>query len=188
MGLVQFLWTRSDSNAYETAEWNGKTIKVQVIADKRRERGNVGNLLADEGGVTLSTRNTEQYGINDVVKFRDKHYVITAIDDNNYDVAPQNTALVKAKMLQEIRLTLFQINSSTRNLHCATPIISVVDNVVTITCDTLDAVVYYSLDGYVPSSLSPKYSQPFNIGTADKVYALALKDGRLPSKIGVWSK
>lgn len=182
------MWSRSDSNAYETAEWNGKTIKVQVVADKRRERNNVGNLIADEGGITLSTRNTEQYGINDVVKFRGKHYVITAIDDDNYDVTPQNTALVKAKLLQEIRLTLFQVNSKTRNLHCATPIITVVDNVATITCDTMDAVVYYSLDGYVPSSLSPKYSQPFDIGTADKVYALALKDGRLPSKIGVWSK
>lgn len=182
------MWSRSDSNAYETAEWNGKTIKVQVVADKRRERNNVGNLIADEGGITLSTRNTEQYGINDVVKFRGKYYVITAIDDDNYGITPQNTALVKAKLLQEIRLTLFQINSKTRNLHCATPVITVDGTTATITCDTMDAVIYYSLDGYVPSSLSPKYSQPFDIGTADKVYALALKDGRLPSKIGVWSK
>ena len=188
MGLVQFLWTRSDSNAYETAEWNGKTIKVQVVADRRRERGNVGNLLADEGGITLSTRNAEPYGINDVVIFRGKNYVITAIDDENYDVTPQNTALVKAKLLEEIRLTLFQVNSKTRNLPCDTPIITVVDNVATITCDTLDATIYYSIDGYAPSSLSPKYKEPFAIGTADKVYALALKNNRLPSKLGVWSR
>lgn len=188
MGLVQFLWSRSDSNAYETAEWNGKTIKVHVIADKRRERGNVGNLLADEGGITLATRNTEQYGINDVVKFRDKYYVITAIDDNNYDVTPQNTALVNAKYLQEIRLTLFQVNSKTRNLHCATPIISVENNVATITCETMDSTVYYSVDGYLPSSLSPKYTAPVNIGTADVIFAIALKDGRLPSKVGVWKR
>lgn len=188
MGIVKTLWSLTDNNAYETAWWNDKPIKVRVVTDKRIDRGNVGNLITDEGGITVATRYVDKYGINDYVKFRNKLYVITGIDDNNYDILPQNTSLVKADCLQEITLNLFEVNGRTRNLHCATPIITVEGTTATITCDTMDAVIYYSLDGYVPSSLSPKYTQPFDIGEADVVYALAIKDGRLPSTVGVWKK
>lgn len=182
------MWGLSNPNAYEIAEWKGKKIRVAVVSDKGRQRANVGNLIADEGRITISTRVVLDYGINDEILFRGKCYVITAIDDSNSEVAPQNTAIVKATYLQEIKLSLFEVNQMTRNLRVATPVITVADGKATITCSTLDAEIYYTVDGYIPSSLSPQYSMPFEIGSAEVVYAIALKDGRLPSAIGVWRR
>ena len=188
MGLVQLLWGLSDPNAFETAEWKGKRIRVAVVADKGRQRGNVDNLLADEGGITISTRMVQDFGINDEIKFRGKWYVITHIDDSNSEVAPQNTAIVKADYLQEIKLTLFEVNQQTRNLRVETPVIAVSGTTATITCGTFEAEIHYTTDGTAPSSISPLYKGEFDIGTADVIYAIALNANRQPSKVGRWSK
>lgn len=183
MGLIQALWGLSNPNAFEIAEWKGKRIRVAVVADKGRQRANIGGLLADEGRITISTRMVLDYGINDEIKFKDKWYVITAIDDSNNEVAPQNTALVKATYLQEIRLSLFEVNQQTRNLRVDTPIITVANGKATITCDTLDAEIYYTTDGTLPNSLSPVYKGEFELGTADTVMAIAIKEGYAASEV-----
>lgn len=188
MGLVQALWGLSNPNAFETAEWKGKRIRVEVVTDKGRQRANINGLLADEGRITLSTRMVLNYGINDEIKFRDKLYVITAIDDSNNEVAPQNTAQVSATYLQGIRLNLFEVNQKTRNLHVNKPVISVANNKATIACATLDAEIFYTIDGTVPSSLSTLYKGEFDVSTVDKVFAIALHENRQPSKLVVWSK
>lgn len=188
MGLVQALWGLSNPNAFETAEWKGKRIRVEVVIDKGRQRANINGLLADEGRITLSTRMVLNYGINDEIKFRDKLYVITAIDDSNNEVAPQNTAQVSATYLQGIRLNLFEVNQKTRNLHVNKPVISVANNKATIACATLDAEIFYTIDGTVPSSLSTLYKGEFDVSTVDKVFAIALHENRQPSKLVVWSK
>lgn len=187
MSIIDVYWRLSLDGAFEWATWQDKRIKVKVLSPQTLKRGVYNNVIADEGYLTLQTRFVEDYKIDDEVEFRGKRYVITDITRDTAEVVPQASMMMGGR-LQDVTLQLFEVNGNTRNLHCATPIITIVDNVATITCDTMDAVVYYSLDGYVPSSLSPKYSQPFDIGTADKVYALALKDGRLPSRIGVWKK
>ncbi len=188
MGLIQALWGLSNPNSFEIAEWKGKKIRVAVVADKGRQRANIGGLLADEGRITISTRMVLDYGINDEIKFRDKWYVITAIDDSNNEVAPQNTALVKATYLQEIRLSLFEVNQQTRNLRVDTPVITVANGKATITCDTLDAEIYYTIDGTLPNSLSMLYKGEFDVTTVNVVYAIALRKNREPSALAVWSK
>lgn len=188
MGLVQIMWGLSNPNAFEIAEWKGKRIRVAVVTDKGRQRANAGNLLADEGGITISTRMVQDFGINDEIKFRGKWYVITAIDDTNNEVAPQNTAIVRADYLQEIRLTLFEVNQKTRNLRVETPVITANGTTATIDCGTMDAEIHYTTDGTVPSSISPLYKSEFDIGTADTIYAIALNNNRQPSKVGKWSK
>ena len=188
MGIVQALWGLSNPNAYEIAEWKGKRLRVAVVTDKGRQRANIGNLVADEGGITISTRMVQSFGINDEIKFRGKWYVITAIDDSNSEVTPQNTAVVKAEYLQEIRLTLFEVNQVTRNLRVDTPVITVDGATATITCGTLDAIIYYTTDGTAPSSVSTRYKGAFDVSTADTVYAIALNKNRQPSKLAKWSR
>ncbi len=188
MGLIQALWGLSNPNAFEIAEWKGKKIRVALVSDKGRQRANIGGLIADEGRITISTRCMYDYGINDEIKFRGKCYVITAIDDSNNEVAPQNTAIVKATYLQEMRLNLFEVNQQTRNLRVDTPVITVANGKATITCATLDAIIYYTTDGTLPNSLSPVYKGEFELGTADTVMAIALHKNRHPSTVAVWSK
>lgn len=182
MGLVQVLWGLSNPNAFEIAEWKGKRIRVAVVSDKGRQRSSTGNLIADEGGITISTRMVLDYGINDEIKFRGKCYVITAIDDSNTEVAPQNTAIVRADYLQEIKMTLFEVNQQTRNLRVETPRITVVDGKVTITCGTLDADIYYTTDGSRPSSAANLYKGGFAT-TADVIKAIATREGYMPSGV-----
>lgn len=188
MGLIQAMWGISNPNAFEIAEWKGKKIRVALVSDKGRQRANIGRLIADEGRITISTRCMYDYGINDEIKFRGKHYVITDIDDSNNEVAPQNTALVKATYLQEMRLNLFEVNQQTRNLRVDTPVITVENGKATITCGTLDAIIYYTMDGTFPNSLSPVYKGEFDLGTADTIWAMALHKNRQPSTVAVWSK
>lgn len=187
MGIVTEMWKLSESRAYETAVWNGKTIKVEVVEEHRTSRANNGNLIADEGRITLKTRFVEPYGINDVVLFRGKKYVIEDTNDGTYENVPQNTAIVKADTIKEITLYLFEVNSNTRNIPCATPVITVSGTTATITCDTEYATIYYTTNGTRPSSVSMKYTAPFDIGTAEKIYAIAVQPNYMPSALGAWS-
>ena len=190
MGIVQLLWKTSNQTAYEWAEWRGKynkRIKVEVLHSKDNQRANNGNLIADEGRITLRTRYVEQYGINDRIIFRNKTYVITGFSNDNYEILPQNAAVVKGDYLQEITMFLFEVNGNTRNIPCATPVITVSENTATITCDTEYATIYYTTNGTRPSSVSTKYTAPFDIGTAEKIYAIAVQPNYMPSALGAWS-
>lgn len=190
MGIVQLLWKTSNQTAYEWAEWRGKynkRIKVEVLHSKDTQRANNGNLIADEGRITLRTRYVEQYGINDRIIFRNKTYVITGFSNDNYEILPQNAAFVKGDYLQEITMFLFEVNSNTRNIPCATPVITVSGTTATITCDTKYATIYYTTNGTRPSSMSTKYTAPFDIGTAEKIYAIAVQPNYMPSALGAWS-
>ena len=190
MGIVQLLWKTSNQTAYEWAEWRGKynkRIKVEVLHSKDTQRANNGNLIADEGRITLRTRYVEQYGINDRIIFRNKTYVITGFSNDNYEILPQNAAVVKGDYLQEITMFLFEVNGNTRNIPCATPVITVSENTATITCDTEYATIYYTTNGTRPSSVSTKYTAPFDIGTAEKIYAIAVHPNYMPSALGAWS-
>lgn len=187
MGMADIYWRLSLSDAFETAEWNGKRIKVRVLSPMQTRRSNVGNLLADDGYIALQTRYVYDYGINDVVKFRNKCYVITDIKRDTYEALPQSATIMGAR-LQDITLDLFEVNQQTRNLRVDTPIITVANGKATITCDTLDAEIYYTTDGTIPNSLSPVYKGEFELGTADTVMAIALHKNRQPSTLAVWSK
>lgn len=190
MGIIQLLWKTSNQTAYEWAEWRGKynkRIKVEVLHSKDTQRANNGNLIADEGRITLRTRYVEQYGINDRIIFRNKTYVITGFSNDNYEILPQNAAVVKGDYLQEITMFLFEVNSNTRNIPCATPVITVSGTTATITCDTEYATIYYTTNGTRPSSVSTKYTAPFDIGTAEKIYAIAVQPNYMPSALGAWS-
>jgi hypothetical protein len=65
----------------------------------------------------------------------------------------------------------------------ATPAIECSNNVVTITCGTEDAKIYYTTDGSDPTENSTPYSKPFTITESGTVKAFAVKDGCDNSKI-----
>lgn len=187
MGLIQDLRALSNPAAFEWAEWKGRRIKVEVRSAWGRSRGTAsGNVIADEGHITISTRYVYPYGINDEILFRGKRFVITDISGDNYEITPQNTVWVRPELSQEITLTLFEVGQMTRNLRVPTPVITSDGTNITISVDLLDTNIYYTIDGTYPSSLSAKYVEPFAVGSIDTVYAIATRKGYQKSDVGVW--
>lgn len=187
MGLIQDLRALSNPAAFEWAEWKDRRIKVEVRSAWGRSRGTAsGNVIADEGHITISTRYVYPYGINDEILFRGKRFVITDISGDNYEITPQSTVWVRPELSQEITLTLFEVGQMTRNLRVPTPVITSDGTNITISVDLLDTNIYYTIDGTYPSSLSAKYVEPFAVGSIDTVYAIATRKGYQKSDVGVW--
>jgi hypothetical protein len=65
-----------------------------------------------------------------------------------------------------------------RKVVVATPVITLTDNSVTITCDTTGATIYYTLDGSTPTSSSSQYSSAFTLDSSCTIKAIAIKGGK----------
>ena len=60
----------------------------------------------------------------------------------------------------------------------ATPVITLTENSVTITCATTGATIYYTLDGSTPTSGSTQYSAAFTLDSSCTIKAIAIKGGK----------
>ena len=70
---------------------------------------------------------------------------------------------------------------------CKKPVISVKDNVVTITTNTEGGKIYYTLDGSDPTAESTEYTAPITLADNRTVKAIVSKDGELfDSEIVTW--
>lgn len=194
MGLVQDLRALSDSSAFEWAEWRGKRIKVAIKDAYNLMRDTVrGNILADAGRLVISTRYMYPYGINDEIFIRNKRFVITGFSGDNYEITPQNTVLIRPEFTQEITMTLFETGANTRNIRLSPPVITIHGELLgttlfSITSDMPGATVHYTLDGTIPSSLSPVKAATIENTKAEKIYAIAVKKGYITSKTAMWKK
>lgn len=68
----------------------------------------------------------------------------------------------------------------------ATPVVKISSGKVTITCSTSGAKIYYTTDGKTPSSyknISSVYSKEFTYSSGSTIKAIAVKDGKLDSKV-----
>lgn len=63
----------------------------------------------------------------------------------------------------------------------ASPVISITDGNVTITCATIGATIYYTTNGTTPTINSTAYAEPFTVENGITVQAIAAKDGVLSS-------
>lgn len=63
----------------------------------------------------------------------------------------------------------------------ASPVISITDGNVTITCTTIGATIYYTTNGTTPTINSTAYAEPFTVENGITVQAIAAKDGVLSS-------
>ena len=68
--------------------------------------------------------------------------------------------------------------ATSRKVVVATPIITLTDNSVTITCATTGATIYYTLDGSTPTSGSTQYSAAFTLDSSCTIKAIAIKGGK----------
>ena len=187
MGYVTATWNMSDNSAFEWAYWNNKRFKVYEVENKSRSRGVTGNnVIADTGRIVVGTRYNLGFKINDKVVFRGKTYIITDVNDSAHEVQPQAMQYSAAGNILTTWLYLFEVGQATREQICAVPTFSLSGSTLTIECDTLGAVIYYTTDGTAPSSLSTKYTAEIDITGVDKVYALAICKGFSPSPITVW--
>ena len=187
MGYVTATWNMSDNSAFEWAYWNKKRFKVYADENKSRSRGVTGNnVIADTGRIVIGTRYNLGFKENDTVTFRGKNYVITDVNDSSHEVAPQAMQYAAAGNILTTWLYLFEVGQATRAQICAVPTFSLSGSTLTIECDTLGAVIYYTTDETAPSSLSTKYTAPITITGVNKVYALAICKGFSPSPITVW--
>ena len=65
----------------------------------------------------------------------------------------------------------------------ASPVISITDGNVTITCATVGATIYYTTNGATPTINSTAYAEPFTVENGITVQAIAAKDGVLSSVV-----
>ena len=63
------------------------------------------------------------------------------------------------------------------NVTCAAPVLSIVNHVLTITDQTEDASVYYTLDGSAPTIQSMPYTGPVTLTRNCIIRAIAMKEG-----------
>ena len=68
--------------------------------------------------------------------------------------------------------------ATSRKVVVATPVITLTDNSVTITCDTTGATIYYTLDGSTPTSSSSQYSSAFTLDSSCTIKATAINGGK----------
>lgn len=61
------------------------------------------------------------------------------------------------------------------------PIITIANNIVTLTCSTENAVIHYTLDGTDPDASSTVYTEPFTLSDDTTVKAIAIKDDKTSS-------
>ena len=58
------------------------------------------------------------------------------------------------------------------------PIITIANNIVTLTCSTENAVIHYTLDGTDPDASSAIYTSPFTLSDNTTIKAIAIKDDK----------
>lgn len=58
------------------------------------------------------------------------------------------------------------------------PIITIANNIVTLTCNTENTVIHYTLDGTDPDASSTVYISPFTLSDNTTIKAIAIKDDR----------
>lgn len=61
------------------------------------------------------------------------------------------------------------------------PIITIANNIVTLTCSTENAVIHYTLNGTDPDASSTVYTEPFTLSDDTTVKAIAIKDDKTSS-------
>lgn len=71
--------------------------------------------------------------------------------------------------------------SGSDSVTVASPVISITDGNVTITCATIGATIYYTTNGTTPTINSTAYAEPFTVENGITVQAIAAKDGVLSS-------
>ena len=83
----------------------------------------------------------------------------------------------KSGALYLSEITLVWEKATSGEVTIETPVISCENNLVTITCNTDGAKIYYTLDGSDPSDSSDPYTAPFNIEKSVTVKAIAYNNG-----------
>lgn len=58
------------------------------------------------------------------------------------------------------------------------PIITIANNIVTLTCNTENAVIHYTLDGTDPDASSTVYTSPFTLSDNTTIKAIAIKNSK----------
>jgi len=84
------------------------------------------------------------------------------------------------------RVRLRMTSSRTQTARVATPVAAEADGLVTLTCATEDARIYYSLDRSFPGPSNPaalEYAAPFAVEAGDEIFFAAFKTGYSQSSI-----
>lgn len=167
--------TVSDDKIEETAAT--KSLEVTVAAD-----GEHYTLKDKNGKYIYMSSATSSIGVSTDKQFVDFEFADNQLkckttdgvylkckDGNKTKFYTGNNPLVSFYLLDGTGVSLTKV---------ADPVITCANNIVTITCTTKNAVIYYTIDNSVPSSSNGNtYSAPFAINATTTVKAIATRTG-----------
>lgn len=199
--------------SWATGQNPAKGVNTMIVAEAYRNHDIFKEVNIAEDGTCLiftssdiSNNQVQAYSdpsaliADDVVLAKDGTNAYNTIHEhgtaNKYMLIPIASNLIKGIDANGVKLILNAVNylSATKEAYIepsdpvATPVISAETNgkakVVTITCATEAATVYYTVDGSVPTIESTVYAAPFDIAVQScTVKAFAVKEGMADSEI-----
>lgn len=192
-------WTEGDVVAIPAALYvcgniNGSSNWDNTTPVSMTQNGNVFSIPSvnvsgsDNNYVGFTTDNTKpnsedtRYGLStggtEISDFT-KSYELT-LKGNGFKLAEGNYSL-KVDFTDSSKPVMTIAKAGTTE-QVKTPAITQSGNQVSISCETTDAIIYYTLDGTTPSESSKKYENAFTITENCTVKAIAVKAGMAPSE------
>lgn len=179
----QFRSSSSDSGIITSDNPKGlvlKSVSVKVYPDNKNTADFYGKKTnyTSPNNLYATTGNTEQgtkigsLNTNGTVNNNDGY---TAFGLRSYS---------GALYLSEITLVWEKLSEG--EIIVSKPAISCENNILTITSDNTEAIIYYTTDGTEPSSSSYKYDQPFSIDKTTTVNAIAVV-GEVQSDVATYT-
>lgn len=178
---------RSLGNAYSTLRTKlSEYLESSLTAD-------TDTVMNDEGNIIITLKMPSNYNkatVETVTAALHQYIVNMAIADwftitNKADAADYVAAA--GANIEQVREAINKRVRPTRP-QVATPVITLVQDAIIMTCATGGATIYYTSDGTTPTSSSTVFRSPITSAAAGTYKAIAMKEGLPNSEVATYVK